>query len=265
MARRWTKKEENEKRKELKNLYVKENKTISEIGDILHIGQATVYDRLLRLNIPSQPSKKLHYKNKQYNAKIPKRYSNDLAEFVGIMLGDGHVSHFQVTVTLGTKEYEYVEYVSNLMNKVFKAHSKISTRRCGYKTVYVSSVEAVEWLKIMGLVHDKVKNQVDVPEWIFKRNCFIQNALRGLIDTDGSIYKLKFGIQISFCNHSKPLLSAVRNMFIKLGYHPSKISGYNLYLTKRQEILRFGKEIGFHNSKHQRRFLEFVKKYGYVA
>jgi hypothetical protein len=128
----------------LKTLYIKENKTIGEISKILNISQSTIYDRLLRLNIPSQPSKKLHYKNKQYNAKIPKRYSNELAEFIGIMLGDGHVSHFQVTVTLGTKEYEYVEYVSNLMDRVFKAHSKISTRRCGYKTVYVGSVEAVE-------------------------------------------------------------------------------------------------------------------------
>jgi hypothetical protein len=35
------------------------------------------------------------------------------------MLGDGHISHTQVTVTLGSKEDEYVEYVSKLMNEYF--------------------------------------------------------------------------------------------------------------------------------------------------
>lgn len=265
MARRWTKNEEREKYVELKKLYIKDNKAIGKIAKILNISQSSVYDRLLRLNIQTQPFKKLHYKNKQYYVKIPKIYSNDLAEFIGIMLGDGHISRFQVTVTLGTKEYEYVNYVSRLINKVFKTQSKVTVRKSGYKTVYVGSIDAVKWLKDMGLAHNKVNSQFDVPAWILERDCFIKNTLRGLIDTDGSIYKLRFGIQISFCNRSMPLLATVRNMFVKLGYHPSRISGYNLYLTKREDVLRFGKEIGFHNSKHQRRFLEFIKKYGYVV
>jgi hypothetical protein len=99
---------------------------------------------LLRLNIKSQPSKKKYYKNRKYYVNIPKRKSNKLAEFIGIMLGDGHISHFQITVTLGTKECEYVKYVSNLMNEVFKTQSKITIRKCGYKTVYVGSTEVVK-------------------------------------------------------------------------------------------------------------------------
>ena len=60
------------------------------------------------------------------------------------MLGDGHISHFQITVTLGTKEYEYVEYVSKLMNQIFNTRSRINTRKDRQRTVYIGSVEAVK-------------------------------------------------------------------------------------------------------------------------
>ena len=266
MARRWTEKEEKEKRKELKNLYVKENKTISEIGDILHIGQSTVHQRLIRLNIPVDPSRKLHYRNIQYSVKLRKYYSNKLAEFIGIMLGDGHISHTQVTVTLGSKEDEYVQYVSKLMNEIFNTNSRICIRRTGYKVVYIGSVLAVKWLETMGLTHNKVKYQVDVPKWIFTKDSYIKNAIRGLIDTDGSVYKLKFGVQISFCNNSQPLLNSARLMLIKLGFHPSKIcNNKQFYLTRQQDLKKFFKEIGFSNSKHYRRFIDFIKNNGQMS
>lgn len=260
MARRWTKKEENEKRKELMKLYIKENKTIGEIGDILHIGQATVHQRLIRLGIPVDPSKKLHYRNIQYSVKLRKQYSNKLAEFIGIMLGDGHISHTQVMVTLGSKENEYVLYVSKLMDEIFNTKSRIFVRKTGHKTVYMGSVLAVKWLEDMGLAHNKVKYQVDVPKWVFAKDGYMKNAIRGLIDTDGSVYKLKFGAQISFCNNSQPLLNSVRLMLAKLGFHPSKIcNNKQFYLTRQQDLKKFFKEIGFNNSKHHRRFIDFIK------
>jgi hypothetical protein len=115
MARRWNTKEEKEKRKELKSLYVKQNKTIGEIAKILHICESTVYDRMIRLGIKSLRHKKPGYNNKRNDITIPNKYSNKLAEFIGIMLGDGHITPTQVTVTLGTKEYEYVIYVAGIM------------------------------------------------------------------------------------------------------------------------------------------------------
>ena len=259
MPSKWTRKERAEKRKEIVQFYIKENKTIKEVGKILNIAESTVFDRMKRLNIKSQPSKKLHYRNIQYYVTPPKHYSNELAEFIGIMLGDGHISHFQIMVTLGTKEYEYVEYVSKLMNRIFNTQSRIHTRKDGQRIVYVGSVEAVKWLENMGLTHNKVEYQVDVPKWIYTKTSYMQNTIRGLIDTNGSIYKLKFGTQISFCNHSYPLLRSARAILVRLGFHPSQISGYNLYLTKRCDLLKFFKEIGFNNTKHRKRSVDFAR------
>src|SRR3989344_7895959 len=114
MARRWTKAEEDLYRAELYQLYVVENKTIKEAGTALGLAEQTVFKRLVRLGVPILSHLKPNYLRKKKNVVLPDR-SERLAEFFGIMLGDGHVSHFQTVVTLGTKELEYVEYVSRIM------------------------------------------------------------------------------------------------------------------------------------------------------
>ena len=259
MARRWTKKEENKYRLELQNLYICKNKTMSEISDILNIAPSSVYERLKRLNIKPCREKKEKYNNQRSDFKIPQKHNNDLAEFFGIMLGDGHVSHFQTFVTLGTKELDYAKYVAKLMEKIFAIKPKISIRKNNYKDVYFGSVDITKWLKKEGLVSNKVKAQVGAPEWIFSNEEFMKRFVRGFFDTDGSVYKLKYGVQISLNNHSFPLLEALQLMLIKLGYKPSRISSYSVYITKVPDIKRFFSEIRPANKKHVERFKEIIK------
>lgn len=258
MARRWNKSEENKFRHELTNLYVKENKTIGQIAIILGVSESTVFQRLGRLGIESQPHLKDNYLRKPKYIYLPRNYSEDLAEFFGIMLGDGHVSHFQVVVTLGSKEELYIEYVSSLIERIFRSKPKISIRATGYRDVYLGSTLATSWLFKEGLVSDKVKAQVDIPEWIFTKSKFMERFLRGFFDTDGSVYKLKYGIQISLTNHSNPLLLSLHKMLFALRYKPSEISTHRIYLTKIKDLERFFSEIQPKNPKHIRRFEQFI-------
>lgn len=257
MATRWDKDEENIIKKELIRLYIKENKTIGEIAKILDLEQSTIYKRLLRLKIKPDPSKKSGYKNINYNIVIPEKYSPKLAEIVGILLGDGHLSPTQVVVTLGKKDI-YVDYVTDLMEQLFRVRPKIITTKAGHYVIYLGSARLVKWFLDMGLVFNKVGSQVDMPSWCFKNKRYLINTIRGLIDTDGSVYKLRSGnIQISFCNRSIPLLKSVRSALLSLGLFPSKISGYNIYLTRKSDLYKYYKEIGFNNKKNEKRFLEF--------
>ncbi len=257
MARRWNKKEENLYRSELKNLYIKENKTLSEIALKLGISESTVFQRLKRLEIKTQPHLKENYIRKPKDIHIPKKYSSDMAEFFGIMFGDGHVSHFQVQVSLGTKEILYAQYIQSLIAKIFKATPKICTRSTGYHDVYLGSTQVTSWLFKQGLVSNKVKAQVDIPAWIFTKPIFMESFLRGFFDTDGSVYKLRFGIQISLTNHSFPILISLHKMLSELGYSPSAVSTQRIYLTKVRDLERFFKEIKPKNPKHVRRYEEF--------
>lgn len=256
MTRRWTKKEENKYRSELLCLYIKQNKSLREISRALDVPESTVFQRMKRLNIETQPHLKKNYLKKRNDVRIPSKYSENLAEFFGIMLGDGHISHFQIVVSLGNKEEKYAKHVNLLIKRIFKINAKISLRSTGYRDVYLGSVDITSWLLKQGLVFNKVKSQVDVPSWVLSKDNFIRGFLRGFFGTDGSVYKLKYGIQISFCNRSLSILKSLQLMLKKLRYNPSKISSYNIYLTKREDIKRFFEEIRPSNSKHIDRYLK---------
>jgi len=258
MAKCWTKEEEKKYRKELTFLYKKQNKAIGEIASILRIGEQSVFKRMKRLGIKSEPHRKKNYLKKRTDIIIPKRYSGNIAEFFGVMLGDGNLSHFQVSVTLGTKEMRYAEYVASLMKSIFSVYAKICIRKNKYKIVYFGSVDATNWLFKEGLVKNKVKFQVSVPRWIFRNKQFSRRFIRGFFDTDGSIYKLRHGLQLSFSNRSIPLLKDLQEILLMLGYTPSAVSSYKIYITKTNEVRRFFSEIRPKNIKHNERFEKFT-------
>ena len=260
MPRKWTKEEKVSFKKELDQLYTIDNRTISEIGSLLNISEKTVFKRLKKLNIKTNPSKKTKFRNRRNDVQIPIKHSEDLAEIFGILLGDGHISKSQVLVNLGSKEKSYSNYVQMLFEKVFKCKVSQSTRKSGYSDVYIGSVELVSWFKKHGMVQHKVKSQVDCPLWIQKNKKYAKRFIRGFFDTDGSVYKLRFGIQISFTNASLPLLQSTRNMLLYLEYNPSIISSRKVFLTQRENLDRFFMEISPKNEKHVGRFYTLKKE-----
>lgn len=258
MARRWTTIEENQKRKELYGLYITKNKTILEIAGILGITYSSVYERLLRLNISTCPFRKEKYRNKK-SVQLPPR-SDQLAEFIGIMLGDGHRTDGQLIITINARDDSgYIAYVQELIKRLFNRDAGVLYRKC-YNTadVYFGSVEAVAYLAGLGLTaKNKVKEQIDVPTWIKRNSSYSKKFIRGFFDTDGSVYKMTSNaIQMSFSNRSKPLLDSLRIMLLKLSYHPSKAT-HVFYLTRKEDLQRYVSMIGFGNPKHSRRAREF--------
>lgn len=258
MASVWTEKEKDILKKELHNLYIIKNLTINEVGKILKIAPQTVFDRLKRFGIKTCSEKKKGYQNKRTDVFIPKKRTKELAEFFGIMMGDGSLSKNQIMVTLGSKEDLYVEYVHELMFSIFKTKVVTTTRKTGYKDVYIGSVDLNRWLIKEGLVFNKVKSQVGVPKWVLQKDEFMISFLRGFFDTDGSVYKLRYGIQVSYTNRSLPLLETTRYMLKKLGYSPSKESIFKVYLTKKPDLERFFKEIKPAHKLRVGRYEKFV-------
>lgn len=112
------------------------------------------------------------------------------------------------------------------------------------------------------MAHNKTKAQVKIPAWIFRRKVYLKSVLRGLIDTDGSVYKMHKGVQISFSNLSKLLLADVRQAFLDLNFSPSKISAHSVYLTRKSDINKYITEIGFKNKKHEERLKKITSMGG---
>ena len=176
------------------------------------------------------------------------------------MLGNGHISQGQIWIYINTKnDRKYISYVKGLLETLFGISPGCYCRRKkNMVELFLSSVDLIKYLKGKGIsVSNKVRSQVDIPQWIFTKNSFKKSFLRGFFDTDGSIYKLRFGIQMSFTSRSVPLLQSTRKILLSLRYHPSRVTGPKLYLTKRADLYRYITEIGFGNRKHLKRAKNF--------
>lgn len=66
----------------------------------------------------------------------------------------------------------------------------------------------------------KIAQQARVPDWIKANKAYSIACLRGLLQTDGSIYRDRGYLMVNFVNHIAPLADDVRNMLEALGFHP---------------------------------------------
>ena len=193
-----------------------------------------------------------------------------LAEFIGIMLGDGCLSGpFQVGIAFNSEtDRAYGEYLQRLFRRLFRISATIQQRSKTHGwTVVASSRALVEHLQVLGLVKgNKVANQVDVPDWIWTKRGYQRACLRGLIDTDGSVYRYAHRVYghsyhhvgLCFTNHSRPLLLSVKRLLENCGFHP-RAAGHHVYLNRQQEIRRYFLLIGSRNLKHEERFRKYFE------
>lgn len=259
MPKLWSQSEATSRRGELEKLYIRNNLPLKDVAWRLGLSQAGIYYRLRRLNIPIIRSRKPGFNNIRQDVVMPTNYSPELAEFIGIFLGDGGLRPTQVTITIHSNEGQYIQYILDLIEKIFAVKARaISRINENAKCIYFGSTRVVRFLLSMGLAENKVQQQVAVPIWIKKDITYQQACLRGLVDTGGSVYKLRYGVQASLTNRSIPLIQDARAMMVNLGYHPSRISDSRIYLTKRQDLIKYYREIGFANNKHSQRFLAFM-------
>lgn len=217
----------------------------------------------------SYAKRKLHANDIYARISIVKpERSNELAEFVGIMLGDGHVDRYQITITLDSEtDREYADYVAHLIERLFAVRVVKTLRmkaRCIILTV--SSIELVEYLAVTGLVRgNKVTQQVAIPDWIMQDRDYSLACVRGLFDTDGSVFLEKHQIngaqycypRVMFVNMSVPLRNGAYEILQEHGIGARIYAERNVTIGRFTDIEEYFRIIGSNNPKHLRRFATF--------
>lgn len=194
------------------------------------------------------------------------RKSVALAEFVGIMMGDGGISKYQIAITLHSEEKCYKIFIIELIRKLFGV--KAGTHKYKYdlaNTISVSRIELVKFCtKILGLpLGDKIKQKLNIPEWINKNLSFQKACVRGLMDTDGCLVIHKYRVngrrycykKISFSSASPLLAKSVIEILKRFDFKPRlSHNGRNVWIDSQKEAARYLKVFGSHNPKHLERF-----------
>ncbi len=208
-------------------------------------------------------TEELSFPNKSHRKRVLlPTPSVNLAEFFGIMIGDGGINNpWQANITLNSiKDKRYSEYISDLCKNLFNIYPAIRKRK-GTNTMVISlaSTTLVDFLVYMGLRRgNKLKQGLGIPAWIMKVPTFKRACLRGLIDTDGCmfIHKHNFSnkkfqsIGLCFTSASEKLLGQVMEILSGL-----KISGHistrkkDVFLYNKADIARYMRLIGSSNER----------------
>lgn len=189
----------------------------------------------------------------------PKK-STALAEFIGILIGDGSLSKYHIGVTLHSEDdLAYSQYVTGLILKLFKIQPKIYARKGKQAIVIVVARKLlVDYLHSLGLpIGNKIKQNIGIPTWILKNKQYARACMRGLMDTDGSVfihkYKSKGKIyeykKISFTSASSNLRQGVFEI-LRLNNIKTCVTGSNVRIDSRSSFQSYIKLIRSNNPKH---------------
>ena len=190
-------------------------------------------------------------------------HSENLAELLGILLGDGGLSKSRATITLNSvRDSKYIHFVSDLLESLFGEKPKIRKRTdCKATSVYLDGVNLLKYLVKTGLVTgNKIQHQVGVPGWILDRRIFKVACLRGLMDTDGAALEIKRKDRkrgpnyfcLNFSNRSRPLADFVFGSLEELGIKPyrPKIANGNVWVYNKAGFERYFEVVGTHNPRN---------------
>ena len=172
--------------------------------------------------------------------------SPELAEFIGIMLGDGNIYENGVRISCDSRWPEYIIYIEKLMYRIFGIYFKQYKGKANCIHLYVYNELLVNKLLQLGLQRgDKIVNNIGVPEWIQKNQVYSERCLRGLIDTDGCLYwcKRDRNFYFNFKNTCKRIYHDFGLMTDSLGYHFVRNSKVSYQLYRKDDVVRFVQEI----------------------
>ncbi|MCK9351937.1 MAG: LAGLIDADG family homing endonuclease [Candidatus Paceibacterota bacterium] len=190
------------------------------------------------------------------------RKNAKLAEFVGIMMGDGGVSKYHISITLNSEtDKDYAIFVCELIKGLFKiAPSSRKRKNSLALDIVVNRTKLTDFCKSIGLkVGNKLKQGLDIPEWVMKNSAYRKAVVRGLIDTDGSFFQHSYiakgkkyrYTKIGFSSRSPELIHSVHKILTKLCIN-AKIN-YNsneVKIESQEGVKRYLRVIGTNNPKH---------------
>lgn len=193
--------------------------------------------------------------------RLPRK-SIDLAEFVGIVLGDGSISKRQITITVhSTDDKAYSRFIRTLIKKLFDISAGTYLDINDHAlSIIISRTKLVSFfVEKLGLkIGNKVRQQIDIPDWIKENHRFARACVRGLVDTDGSVITHRYKVggkeysykKIEFCSHSEPLRQSVFVLLRTSGIKVRLSNRYSVWIDSQKDLGAYFRIIGSHNPKH---------------
>jgi len=169
----------------------------------------------------------------------PLRMSGDLAELIGVTLGDGHVEAFPRTEALSifsnAKNNGFIKRYALLIENIFKKKPSCGRHGSGCVKICIYQKKISKRLKIP--IGARGRLNFSIPIWIMNNKKYLKRYLRGLYEAEGSfcVHKGTYTYKFLFSNRNESLLNNVFEGMSVLGFHPHR-SKYQIQISKKAEV-----------------------------
>lgn len=173
----------------------------------------------------------------------------DLAELIGVVLGDGHIGIFPRTeclrIVANASNKGFIKRYTLLVEKIFDQKPYVKKRNDSNAVdirIYQKHIS-----KRLGVPSGARKDIVwRVPAWVLANEEYIVRYLRGLYEAEGCFcaHRPTYTYKFIFANLNRSLLSTVYVLWQQLGFHPHK-TVRDVQISKREESYRAKELIKF--------------------
>lgn len=212
---------------------------------------------------------------------FPKQSNCKLAEFIGILTGDGYINYYPkkedyIIEIAGDSRFdkEYLtQYMPSIIKRLFNVVPSIYYRK-NKNAMYlrIRSKGLFNFLRCANFKNG-LKGQITIPSWILKNDKYMISFIKGFADTDGCLMFKKDNNYpvIKLCSISRDLMDLItiwlkQNNFSPCLYNETRFDKRtnkkheinNIYINGRKNLSKWANMIGFSNLKHLNKY----KKYG---
>ncbi len=160
---------------------------------------------------------------------MQKILKENLAYIIGIALGDGNLSNpngraTRLRITCDAKYPKLAENIVSTLQEIFPKNNVsiiYTPKKTTYFNISVYSNKLNEYMPWKVCCGSKLSQHARVPTWIRTHKRYSKLCLRGLLQTDGSIYKDRGYLMINFTNHIKELIDDVMQMLELNEFQPT--------------------------------------------
>ena len=208
------------------------------------------------------------------------KITEGIAELIGALIGDGYIYRSHRKYQIGfvgnpITDKKYFEKLQRLILIEWNKKAKIKFREGGIRIV-IDSKEICNFLiNQMKIAHGEGKcEKIRIPHEIFKSWVLVKNTIKGIADTDGSVFVAKKpGIEkypsIEITTASKILAKQIRIVLIKKNFRVANIwsykskksrrEAYKIPLNGKANMKKWVSEIGFSNPYKLNRAINYLK------
>lgn len=179
--------------------------------------------------------------------KFPKRLTPELAQLIGIYIGDGSNHRDGIRFSVGKDDVEMAQTVKRLSKAVFNKKVSISRMKNKGYEVSILSILIKKWFEFLGVTKPSSK-KARIPEIIFKASEDVICAfLKGLFSTDGCIRE---NGHITLTTASKILSEELQSLMFYVGIpthrrHEKSTDSYQVSVCTKDGFINFKQKIGF--------------------